>query len=702
MFFLSFIFFLNTQSYQVVWHHQDIYIPLETEVTPYTLLPYVEVYQNNEVLEDIEIFYQRGVERTFLSVIQSREVKTYHIKYRVYIPSINYDEIVTISFHIVDLIPPEVTVLEDIKFVVNQKIDILKFLTIKDNYYAKDVLHIIIDFSKVDVSKVGNFEVNIRVKDPSGNETVMTIPIEIYDNQAPSITLIKQFVIEPNTKMNLLDYIKVKDDVDHFIKIILDDAYVMYDQIGTYPIWIHAIDQSGNQSSISHELEIKDRIKPVLKVVSSTPIIEVHEEITNEHIQSYVVEFYDNFDHNPKLSWIEDIDASKIGTYNIEYSGIDQSLNEIHVTLKIIVQDTIAPDVSVKDNLVIDVYSNVRPILTYFMVEDNYYAFEELTIQIKSSIDVEKVGIYEVLLEVSDPSKNKKTYRFYMHVMDRTPPILIQNEPIIISNFMRPSYDDILMFEDQYDKKSDIYLVIKDDHIDYLHMGHHDMNITLMDSSLNEAEYMIQIIIMDLSPPILTLSHTEVYIDIEKFSFHALDYIATIEDNQITLTLEDVIVIGDVKREIGTYVVMYEVFDVNGLSDSVSLIVKVMDYSSPHVEVEDIRLKYGEVIDREKGITISDQSQYQLIHLNTFDSNQLGHHVMYYVAYDIYGNETFFKRTITVEKSGILQELEPYYESMFILSIGSLLTFLLWFYYARRAFDKNPTFEYNETMIENN
>jgi hypothetical protein len=597
--------------------------------------------------------------------------------------------------------PPEIIAQDDIKFAYNQKIDIIKHLTFKDNYYKPEQLQIIVDYSKVDTTRVGKFPVTIYAKDPSGNENRLTVTIEIYDNQAPEISIIKPFIIEPNTTINILEYIKVKDNVDDVVQMTLDDMYVIYDQIGKYPVWIHVEDQSGNRLTIAHEVEIKDTIKPVLILVSNIPIIEVHKIMTHEIILSYVLSYHDAFDLNPSITWIDDIDTSKIGTYHIHYKLKDASQNETNVTLKVMVQDLTAPNVSIKKSLIFDVFSQMNPLLTYFNIQDNYYDVEELTFQIKEDINVKIIGIYEIIIEVSDPSKNKKTYRFYAEIVDKLPPNLVQNEPIIISNFLRPLYSELLMYHDQYDKKGDISLHIEDHHIDYSIMGHHDIMIKLVDKSLNESEFIIQIIIMDMSPPTITLSHRVVYIDVEMFTFNVFDYIISLEDNQVTLTLDDVIVKHNVKEEIGKYEVFYEVFDPNGLSDLVSLSVIVMDNSGPIVEAADLQIKYGDMIDKEKGINISDRSEYTLIHLNTFDSNQIGHHVMFYVVYDKYGNETFFKRVITVEHSSILQKVEPYFTAIIVLTVGAGFTILLWFYYSRRGFDKNHTFEYNETMLEN-
>ena len=199
MFFLTMMALLSNIQYNVVWKDLDVYIPLHEEVTPYTLIPSVEVYVDQKKVDGLDIYYHRGVERTFLSVVHSREVKTFYIKYRVYIPSIGVDEVVTVSFHIIDITIPTIHVLSDIKFAVGQKINMLEHIEVSDNYDVSTQIKVIVDVSKLNALSVGLYPVLIKAIDTSGNESERTIFVEIYDAIAPEITLIKTIVIEPNT-----------------------------------------------------------------------------------------------------------------------------------------------------------------------------------------------------------------------------------------------------------------------------------------------------------------------------------------------------------------------------------------------------------------------------------------------------------------------------------------------------------------------
>ena len=70
---------LNVQQFDVVWTHQEVYINVYDDVQSYTLLPEATLYVNGEQVITNHMTYERGVDRTFLSVLTSVELKTFYI-----------------------------------------------------------------------------------------------------------------------------------------------------------------------------------------------------------------------------------------------------------------------------------------------------------------------------------------------------------------------------------------------------------------------------------------------------------------------------------------------------------------------------------------------------------------------------------------------------------------------------------------------
>lgn len=701
MFFLTMMALLSNIQYNVVWKDLDVYIPLHEEVTPYTLLPSVEVYVDQKKVDGLDIYYHRGVERTFLSVVHSREVKTFYIKYRVYIPSIGVDEVVTVSFHIIDITTPTIQVRSDIKFAVGQKINMLEHIEVSDNYDVSTQIKVIVDVSKLNALSVGLYPVLIKAIDTSGNESERTIFVEIYDAIAPEITLIKPIVIEPNTEITIHQFIKVKDNVDSFITVTMDDSFVLYDTLGVYPIFIYARDQSLNQTSVTYQVEIKDRIAPVLILVSQAQVTNVNEIVTEEMLLSFVISMTDNYDLNPRLDIKNDINPFKIGVYNIYYTLTDQSGNKEEKTLKIHVVDHIAPVVTLIDEtLTFEVFQKLKPLMTYFQISDNYDPLESIQVIIKDTINIHKIGTYDVTVEVTDTSKNKKTYRFFVDVVDTKPPVLDFKEPIIITTFERPDYASLLLYSDQYDEKQSLTLIVEDEGVNYQEMGKHTLVIHIVDTSNNSATFYVEIVIVDTIEPEIILSIEVLYIDIERFSFDPVSFITRIEDNRENIPIERVTIFNPVVPRIGIYEVFYEVVDNSGLFGFKTLKVFVIDSSKPVVKASNLTLKSSLDIDVLAGIEVIDHSQTKIVVLNEFHMTKKGLQTMYYVVYDAFGNETFFSRTILIEDSSVSARISPYINTVSTLSVGSIGVFMLWHYFAKVDFDKKSYFKYNKTMTE--
>ena len=108
MFFLCMLMMVSNR-YDVVWENTDVYIEVYDNIDPYTFLPIAQLYLNGEPILTDNITYERGVDRTFLSVLTSVELKTFYIKYRVHFLSYGVTDTVTIAFHIVDRTPPTVS-----------------------------------------------------------------------------------------------------------------------------------------------------------------------------------------------------------------------------------------------------------------------------------------------------------------------------------------------------------------------------------------------------------------------------------------------------------------------------------------------------------------------------------------------------------------------------------------------------------------
>ena len=105
------------------------------------------------------------------------------------------------------------------------------------------------------------------------------------------------------------------------------------------------------------------------------------------------------------LSVSHDIDTYRIGTYHIYYEISDASNNVTKTSLKISVVDIEKPSVDQITPLFIEVHTPYFNYENYFEIEDNYNSIDELTIKVTHQIKLDKIGIYEFKITVTDQSK---------------------------------------------------------------------------------------------------------------------------------------------------------------------------------------------------------------------------------------------------------------------------------------------------------
>jgi len=152
MFFLL-ISLLLSPSPQVTFefHHTVVEMPLGANPYDYVELPHAKVFVDGVEDTDARVIYERGVERTFLSVLHTKEVKSFFIKYRVHAPEYDLTETITIRFNVYDDIPPTITLRQPLIFEVDTQIHFLEMFQFSDNYDDVEDLDIYIFYSNINV-----------------------------------------------------------------------------------------------------------------------------------------------------------------------------------------------------------------------------------------------------------------------------------------------------------------------------------------------------------------------------------------------------------------------------------------------------------------------------------------------------------------------------------------------------------------------
>ncbi len=669
--------------YQVVWEDTDIDVVLNTPIEDYVDIPQASLYIEGELIDTEATYIYNGVNRTFITTVQTSYVKTYAIDYEVYFEAYDIRTTTTVYFHVVDEISPRFTYIPSFEINVGDDLpDLLEGLTYTDNYDDIEYLTLKVDSSQVNTNQVGTYKIYYQVYDTSYNRTFASANIKVIDQIPPTITKTDDVILNYGSDSFIIDdYFEFSDNTDDILTISLDDSSVDYSKLGKYSIEITVTDQSNLSTTRSYELVITDHEAPNL-IVRDEIILQVFDQEALEHLEDYVILIEDNYDDLDiaDVSYIYDIDINRLGSYHIYYEVSDQSNNITKETVEVLVVDETIPEILLLEPLIFDVGNEMPFIETYFDIFDNYYKREALTIDFDYDIDMNKVDKYQLIVTVKDPSKNVAYYYGYIEIIDRVSPEIIQNNEIVITQFNEIDYASYFEFSDQYDDQANITFEILTDDIDYLHIGTYDLIVYAYDLSNNKQTYLTQVYVIDIIDPILTLSTTKVYLNLDHDPIDLTSYISEVSDNYDELSMNDVLIEEDISyNEVNCYEVKYSIEDLSKNREEVILYLYIDDYEQPEVTMTDLHVDMNAAINYLEGIEVIDRSNYEIYYDASYiDTSLEGIQYLTYVIQDERGNYIKHIRKIYIEQDEFTYEIEQFIPVIIVLLASIFSAFYIY------------------------
>jgi hypothetical protein len=448
-------------------------------------------------------------------------------------------------------------------------------------------------------------------------------------------------------------------------------------------------------------IEVMDTTAPEIQVVTYTPVIEVHTIFDQHAFYQFIVGVHDNYD----AITIQDVEVQTdirldiIGQYDITYFISDTSFNHTEVRLKVEVKDTIAPVVRLKEPLILDVFSSLKPWSLYVIIQDNHDDETRLDIRFESDVDTSTLGTYMLEVRVKDGSKNEANYLFFVEVIDRIAPEITLDDAIIITNFKQPNYTSIIPIQDNYDPFNVLSIQIYDTHVDYDTIGAHVIEIIISDLSSNVTSRYIDVFIIDILPPEIILSTEKIDIDIQVQELNYKQMIKEVKDNITPLEIEDVLITSNVVfGKVGAYDVFYQVTDASLSETVVTLKVLIDVLNEPHIQSHDMTFQLTEDINLELGIAYSakDIAEIQMLYDDRIYS-EAGLYEVVYILYDYAGNHYILTSFVTIEDTSLQSLFQGYVPMISILILGSVISMFLKKFLSVDSFDKHHQFIYNET-----
>lgn len=687
-FFLSLLSMMTVFEAKVQWIWDFIEIPLYEAIEDYRYLPEAKLYLDGFWVVGAEVIYTRnGVERTFISTVNTSIVRNYTIYYKATFPDYNLSSIHPIIFSVVDQIPPVIYEIPEKTMMVGGAFpSFIEGITYGDNYDDFEDLVLTFQTSHITKDIVGTYQYGVIVTDRSGNQTKRVGTLHIIDLIPPVITQKKECMIDVFSSWNLKDYFTISDNADTYLEIILEDSRVDYQKIGIYPITISVVDDSDNITTISTEIKIVDREAPLMTLVPTSPMIDVFSDIDASLLKSYILFVQDNYDDLTvdDVHVIGVVNTDILGTYRLIYELKDSSLNTSQMSLDIKVVDRTPPEILQLESLMVDVWS-VEPFwLEYFQISDNYSPLSELSIVLSTKPKMDVIGFYPITITVTDKSLNKAIYQSFIEVVDRTPPTITQLNDLLITDFEKHNYEHYFFVEDQYFDSEEITLFIDDSAVNYSQIGEYPIFVYASDPSGNESLIETELWLVDIIQPTLTLTHDDILIPYGDNALKLLDFVSEAYDNYDDLSIEDVLIIGEVNvNKIGVYPVMFELRDRSDNLTYATLIVRVDDLERPTLRFDDLIVIEGAMIDPLEGIEGMDNvSNPAILCLNSHIDDYLpGRHVLTYVVMDSRGNYQIYERVLIIAPIDRSISLIQYVPVILITVLGLIASIFTYRYY---------------------
>jgi hypothetical protein len=363
------------------------------------------------------------------------------------------------------------------------------------------------------------------------------------------------------------------------------------------------------------------------------------------------------------------------------------------------VKDTKPPLVTISKALIFEVFKDIDPWTMYFKIEDNHDDFIHLEIQYQHQLNLEKLGVYIVEVTVKDRSKNEATYLFYAEVVDLTSPEIEVLDALIITDFKKPNYIERIKIKDNYATLKELDIIIKDSHIDYQTIGMYEIEVIATDPSGNTSKKGIDILIVDIIPPEITLKISSITIDVQVQSLDLRSYIEHVYDNMTSLQIEDIIISHHIEfGKVGKYDVFYEVSDASLTSTTMKLEVFIDVLYELDVTGKDLHFILGDPMNLYDAIDVS-SSTIEDIHMYYDEQLHIkpGIYEVRFVVYDFSGNHQVITTLVTIEKPQLQQAYQQYLPIITTMVIGLIISFVLKKYFSVDRFDKHQQFIYNDS-----
>ena len=322
--------------------------------------------------------------------------------------------------------------------------------------------------SDVDDQAAGIYYVTYCVSDASGNAApcVTRVVYVVVDQSAPELTLLGADTVYVDvitgkyTEPGFTAIDKTDGDLKTAVQVT---GSVNTFQIGSYTLTYTVQDAQSNVATATRTVIVRDLVFPTITndEMKAGNIVEV--QLQSVFVDRTVpADNYSNGTFGPRFTYVispsnaqgdADVDTRVKGTTVVTYKVTDESMNETTLVINYVVEDYIAPVISL--NTLDTVYHNVNDPYTPVKasVADNLYDNTQVSLTRTSNVNPFQLGLYTDTYTATDASGNVTVRNRWVRVLDNeSPEISSKVGPIVkLGLFSNVQLSEYLKLTDNYD-----------------------------------------------------------------------------------------------------------------------------------------------------------------------------------------------------------------------------------------------------------
>lgn len=508
--------------------------------------------------------------------------------------------------------------------------------------------------SELNCQTLGLQQVTVTMIDPSGNEVLDSVSVNIVDNISPTIVLNEVVAYlddlgEATISINDLEGGSY-DNCDNDFNLTLSDSVFTYADVGVNTV-IYSISNSlGESVSINASIEVRDTVAPFINSQDLTLYLDNDGELV------VTASMFNNGTTDNSLIYTLDISdafftCNDLGVNNLDLVATDNYNNTSVASVQLTVKDHFDP-VAITEDIILVLDESGQATLDPDEFDNGSYDNCSITKTVsEKDFDCSDIGSHAVFLNVTDISGNFNTAIGNVTIVDNTAPVAITQVyeleldidglgTISAMDLDNGSYDNCSTIDDY---------TISQTNFDCTDLGSQSIIFGVSDIYGNLSTVLTTVNTIDLLPPTINLQDFTAELDSNGNYFLNEDDInvGTIDNcsDDLIFTYSDTVLTAS---DLGENTITVYVSDESGNSASQDIIITVEDHLIPQLNISiPDQLAYSESSFCGAFVTFpspsfednSGEFTVTYSHVNgTFFG--LGNSMVYYTATDGSGNST--------------------------------------------------------------